>query len=105
MDGGTINGNIIMNGYQPIDSGQGSAIAAPLVRGAINLEAKDIVRISTGLQLVDALSWRGASLSSGSILNSDRETKDILIRENDLMRIIQLVTPGQKERTIRLIKE
>ena len=38
-----------------------------------------------------------------SIIRSDRETKDIIINEDELMRAIMLANPGQKPRKLKLI--
>jgi hypothetical protein len=68
----------------------------------INLQLQDINKISIGLRLVDALSWRNGSFNSDSILRSNKETKDIIIKESDLMKLIQLVCPTQVDRHIIL---
>lgn len=71
----------------------------------IKVDIGDIREVSTGLLLVDALGWskRGNKINLNSILQSEIGTKDILIKESDLMKLIQLVTPSQKTRRIRLI--
>lgn len=69
----------------------------------LDLDEDIINKISTGLRLVDALSWSKGSDSHDSILASEKGTKDILIKESDLMKLIQMVTPTQHERHIRLI--
>jgi hypothetical protein len=70
----------------------------------ISLAMKDIERISIGLRLVDAFEWRGDRINFDSILQYDKDTKNIVIKESDLMRLIQVVNPYQKERNIRMVK-
>lgn len=69
------------------------------------LDEREVNRMILGNKLIRALSWRSEELiiPNPSILTSDKETKDILIKEADLMRLIQLVNPIQKDRRIRLI--
>ena len=67
------------------------------------LDKQDIMRMAVGDRLIRALSWRGDVIDFESILSSDKETKDILIKEQDLLRLIQHINPRQKDRRIRLI--
>lgn len=54
--------------------------------------------------MYDALTWRNADeINFNSILTSEANTHDILIKESDLLRLIQLATPNQKIRRIRLV--
>jgi hypothetical protein len=71
---------------------------------AINLRLEDINKISIGLRLVDAFSSICDRVTFGNIISSDKETKDILIKESDLLKIIQMVNPAQADRKIRLIE-
>lgn len=67
------------------------------------IDNNDLTRLGLGESLIRALSWRGGEINSESILASNRETKDILIKESDLMKLIQRVNPLQDDRRIRLI--
>jgi hypothetical protein len=69
------------------------------------LGLEDITKIATGLRLVDALSWISDRVNFDSVLQSDKETKDIIIKESDLMKLIQLVNPHQKDRHIILVND
>ena len=67
------------------------------------LDKQDIMRVAIGERLIRALSWRGDVIDFKSILSSDKETKDILIKESDLLKLIQHINPHQPDRRIRLI--
>lgn len=55
------------------------------------------------LQIIAILSWRCAN-NYKSALRYDKETETILIDEERLMEVIQLITPTQKKRNIRVVK-
>lgn len=67
------------------------------------LDNKDLSRLGLGESLIRALSWSGERVELDSILSGDKETKDVLIKESDLMKLIQRVNPHQLDRRIRLI--
>lgn len=69
----------------------------------IYMDRQDLMRMALGERLIRALSWRGDAITRESILSSDKETKDIIIKEDDLMRLIQLINPTQPTRRIRLM--
>mgnify|MGYP000883446865 FL=1 len=71
----------------------------------INMERKDIEDISVGLRLVDMFRWRDERINFDSILESDKDTKDIIIKESDLLKAIKLVNPYQKDRNIVIAKD
>ena len=62
-------------------------------------------RLAIGVKLYDALKWSGCDINFDCILKSEKETKDILIKESDLMRLIQLVNVSQLDRNIRIVKD
>ena len=53
--------------------------------------------------LISYLSWRGAN-NYRSALRYEKETETILIDEDRLMRLIQIITPRQKKRNIKVVK-
>lgn len=71
---------------------------------ATRVDVADLERIVIGARMYDALTWEhnGGKANVHSILQSN-EDKEILIRESDLMKLIQLATPLQKVRRIKLI--
>jgi len=68
-------------------------------------ELNAIQQVGIGLTLLAAFSWRyGASkLNFESILASDKETNDILVDEDKLMRFIQLINTSQETRKLRFV--
>ena len=70
----------------------------------ITVDATELDRLAIGGRLYDALQWRGVKITFTEILTTDRETGDTLIKESDLLKLIQLVNPCQSVRPIRLIK-
>lgn len=72
----------------------------------INIDTSELDRLAIGGRLYDALSWKNTDrVNLYSILSSDKETKTIMIKESDLMKLIQLVTPLQPTRQIKLIHD
>lgn len=69
------------------------------------IEPKVLDRLAVGVKLYDALKWSGCDINFNCILKSEKETKDILIKESDLMRLIQLVNVSQLDRNIRIVKD
>ena len=64
----------------------------------------DCKKLNIAMRLVRGLSWRKTeTINFESILESDKETKTILVGEAGLLKLIQLVTPHQKDRRIELI--
>lgn len=68
------------------------------------IEPKVLDRIAVGARLYDALRWPDCCVNFDCILKSEKETKDILIKESDLMRLIQLVNVAQLDRNIMIVK-
>ena len=60
-------------------------------------------KLNIAMQLVRGLSWGDARPNFDSIMTFDKETRTILIDEKKLLRLIQLVTPHQKDQRIELI--
>ena len=54
-------------------------------------------------EIVSILSWRCAD-NYKSALGYDKETETILIDEERLIKVIQLITPIQKKRNIKVVK-
>lgn len=54
-------------------------------------------------EIVSILSWRCAD-NYKSALRYDKETETILIDEDRLMKVIQIITPIQKKRNIKVVK-
>lgn len=71
----------------------------------IRVDSSELDRLAIGARVYDAFNWQGNSYNFKSILKSDKETKDILIKESDLMKLIQLVNVGQQYRRIRIIND
>lgn len=69
----------------------------------LQLDNEEIEKLAIGRILLVSLGWWSNNGSTSGVLKSDKETKDILIKEKDLMRLIQLVTPWQPDRHIRLV--
>lgn len=66
--------------------------------------AREFEQMWVGVRLYNALSWRhSAHTNLESIITSDKGTRDILVDEGGLMKLIQLICPAQAERKIRLI--
>jgi hypothetical protein len=73
----------------------------------IEVDTTELDRLAIGGRLYDALKWKNngiGKINIFSILQHDRETKEILIKESDLMKMIQLVNQGQPDRSIRIVK-
>lgn len=68
-------------------------------------DTKGIDRICIGGRLYDALEWNGETVNPYRIIGFDKETREITIKESDLLKLIQLVNPGQPDRPIRIIRE
>ena len=60
-------------------------------------------KLNIAMQLVKGLSWRDSRPNFESILAFDKETETILVDEAGLLKLIQMVTPIQKDRRIKLI--
>lgn len=54
-------------------------------------------------EIVSILSWR-CDDNYKSALRYDKETETILIDEDRLMKVIQIITPTQKKRNIKVVK-
>lgn len=59
---------------------------------------KDCEKLNKAIDVYDQFSWQ----SVGTIC-FNKDTQEILVNEDQLMRIIQLVNPLQKKRPIRLV--
>jgi hypothetical protein len=57
-------------------------------------------KLNKGIELFNALRW-GDHISN--LMAYDKEANEILINEDELMRLIQVVNPLQKARPIRLL--
>lgn len=71
----------------------------------ISVDSSQLDRLAIGARVYDAFNWQGNIINFNCILKSDKETKDILIKESDLMKLIQLVNVGQPDRSIRIIND
>jgi DNA-directed RNA polymerase subunit RPC12/RpoP len=60
-------------------------------------------KLNIAMQLFKALSWRDSKVRFESILGFDNETGTILVDEAGLLKLIQLVTPVQEDRKIKLV--
>ena len=63
----------------------------------------DCEKLNIAMRLVRGLSWGDSRPNLDSIMTFDKETRTILIDEKKLLRLIQLVTPHQKDQRIELI--
>jgi len=70
----------------------------------VKVDMKEIDRICIGGRLYDALDWDKEIINPQKIINYDKETGEIIVKESDLLKLIQLVNPGQPDRHIRIIK-
>ena len=71
---------------------------------AINLQIKncrDCAKHNKGVEIYSLFDWEAVFKAIGY----DKGTEDILVAEEQLMRIIQMVNPIQKIRKIRLISQ
>lgn len=71
----------------------------------LSVDSSEIDRLAIGARVYDAFKWKANSVNFNCILTSEKETGDILIRESELMDLIQLVNEGQPDRNIRIIKD
>lgn len=68
------------------------------------INKEEAEQYTLGRRIIRALSQRHTDrVNLDSILTFDKETKDIVIKESDLMKLIQMATPCQPTRHIRLI--
>lgn len=67
----------------------------------ISVDSSELDRLAIGARVYDALNWQVDRINFNCILTSEKETGDILIRESDLLKLIQLVNVGQADRSIR----
>ena len=63
----------------------------------------DCDKLNISMRLVRGLSWGDSRPNFDSIMTFDKETSTILIDEKKLLKLIQLLTPHQKDRRIKLI--
>ena len=63
---------------------------------------KDCAEYNTAMRIYKMLDWAGCD-NHFSILSYDKETDTILIDKKQLLKAIQLISPHQPERDIRLI--
>ena len=63
----------------------------------------DCDKLNIAMRLVRGLSWGDARPNFDSIMTFDKETETVLVDEVGLLKLIQLVTPHQKDRKIRLV--
>jgi len=61
---------------------------------------RDCSKLNIGTQLFNMFSWKA---DTARVIGFDKEAEEILISEEQLMRIIQLVNPIQRPRRIRLL--
>lgn len=71
----------------------------------ITVDSKELDRLAIGGRLYDMFKGSDDKINFSTIIEFDRDTGDIFIRESDLLKAIQLVNVGQPSRHIRLIKE
>lgn len=71
----------------------------------ISVDSSELDRLVIGARVYDAFNWQANGIGFNRILTSEKETGDILIKESDLMKLIQLVNVGQPDRSIRIIKD
>jgi hypothetical protein len=74
----------------------------------LKIDTTQLDRLCIGGRIYDALTWKtvdDGKCNLNSILGYDHSTKEILIKERDLLKLIQLATPHQPDRRIRLISE
>lgn len=57
-----------------------------------------------GMDIARSFRWPSPSGFDWTI-SYDRETKEILVNEHALMRIIQMVNPAQQQRKLRLVSQ
>lgn len=70
----------------------------------IECDSKDFERIAFGIKLYNAFSWGcGSKVNFDSIMSFDNKSKEVLIDEQQLMKLIACINPNQKDRKIRLI--
>lgn len=72
-----------------------TAQEAPVQEQLILKEAEEIIA---------TLSWRMGGINPKSALKFDKATKTILIDEDKLMDILQMITPTQKRRSLKIVK-
>lgn len=65
------------------------------------VDCKLCEKLNIAIRIYNALSWRGFD-NKESILSYDRNTEEILINEEELFKLIQLTSPKQQKRKIRL---
>lgn len=87
-----------MQGKYNITYGPRSKQTKTGLKVKIEVDTRELDRLAIGGRIYDALTWDydGDRINLYSILQRDKETGDILIRESDLMELIKLVTPEAK---------
>lgn len=71
----------------------------------LTVDSSELDRLAIGGRLYDALSPKTERVNPASILGFDHDTHTIMIKESDLMKLIQLVTPTQSTRRIKLVHD
>ena len=62
-------------------------------------ECKEQQKYNKAVEVFNSFNWGYAGT-----IRFDKETKEILVSEKELMRIIKLANPAQDDRRIRLVK-
>lgn len=77
----------------------GTAVRRNSIIGVSVTACADCAKKNIGSRLYDAFAWG----SNGMLLmHYDKERDELLIEQDTLMRLIKMVNPAQKTRTIRL---
>ena len=76
-----------------------------LERAAQEVPVQEQLILKEAEEIIATLSWRMGGMNPKSALKVDKETKTILIDEEKLMDILQMITPTQKRRSLKIVKQ
>ena len=76
-----------------------------LERAAQEVPVQEQLILKEAEEIIATLSWRMGGINPKSALKFDKETKTILIDEEKLMDILQMITPTQKRRSLKIVKK